>query len=325
MKKIIAILAVVVIFVTIGIVIDVNNVTDVLIYSSMEEYRLVELQKQLKEEFPNYNIDVQYMSTNKSASKIKSEGKKTQVDIVLDLEFAYAKMLEENFAKVDFIDTSIYLDNLIISDKFYPNYISSFGVIVNNNRLKELGLSIPSSYDDLLKPEYEGEIIMPSPKASGTGYSFVKALLNYYGEEEGWKYFEELNKNMKMYTSSGSGPVNSLILGETTIGVGMVAQAVNEINKGVDLSIVEMKEGNGYNATANAIIVGKEKKAKVVEVFKFIQNEFVVYDKQNFMPENIYKEEIETNVSNYPKLKPMDMKGFDSLDEKERILAKWKY
>ena len=57
------------------------------------------------------------------------------------------------------------------------------------------------------------------------------------GEEKGFEYFDELSKNILQYTSSGSGPVNALVQGEVGIGLGMTFQAVNEINKGSNLTI----------------------------------------------------------------------------------------
>lgn len=325
MKKLLTIIAVFIIALSLGIVIDVTNHADVVIYSCLEEFRMDELKRQLKDKFPDYKIDVQYLSTGKCASRLKAEGVKTCADIVSELEFAYCMMLQDNFAELDFIDTSQFLDNLVLSDKFIPGCFYSFGVIVNTERLKAKNLPCPESYVDLLKPEYRNEIIMPNPKASGTGYSFVKAILNLYGEEKGWAYFDKLNENMKMYTSSGSGPINNLVLGENAIGIGMISQAVNEINNGRPILIPKMAEGNGYNACGNAVIKGKEKKPKVVEVFKFLSEDFSRYDKQHFYPERIFKEDLEVFVPNYPVLEPMDMTGFDSLDEKERILDKWKY
>lgn len=325
MSKIITILVTLIIFVSAGMAIDISNRADVVIYSCLEEFRMNELIKQLKERFPDYKIDVQYMTTGNCSSKLKAEGTKTYADIVSDCEFAYCTMLSDIFATLDFVDFSQFLDNLVLGNKFRPDSVYSVGVIVNTERLKEKALPIPESYADLLSPEYKNEIIMPNPKASGTGYSFVKAILNLYGEEEGWEYFDKLDRNIKMYTSSGSGPINNLVLGENAIGIGMVSQGVREINNGRPVAIPKMGEGYGYNATAIAIIKGKEKRPKVVEVFKFLSEDFNRYDKQYFYPEKIFKEDLEVFVPNYPVLKPMDMTGFDSLKEKERILRLWKY
>ena len=75
-------------------------------------------------------------------------------------------------------------------------------------------------------------ISMPNPKSSGTGYMFCKALVNEWGEEKALEYFDKLSENILSYTSSGSGPINALIMKEAAIGLGMTPQAVAKINEG---------------------------------------------------------------------------------------------
>ena len=100
---------------------------------------------------------------------------------------------------------------------------------------------MPAGYEDLLKPEYKGLVIMPNPKSSGTGYMFVKALVVSMGEEEALAYFDQLNENIIEYTSSGSGPINRLIQKEAAIGLGMTSQAVNANQEGGDFEIQNIR------------------------------------------------------------------------------------
>ena len=89
-----------------------SNKDRVVIYSSMEEERNQDLKEQLKEEFPDLDVAVQYMATGNSAAKIKNEKTNTEADIVIDLETAHMVDLEENFADLSDFDTSIYLDGI---------------------------------------------------------------------------------------------------------------------------------------------------------------------------------------------------------------------
>lgn len=59
-------------------------------------------------------------------------------------------------------------------------------------------------------------ISMPNPKASGTGYIFYLNLVNEWGEEKTLAYFDSLAENISGagFTSSGSGPVQALKMGE---------------------------------------------------------------------------------------------------------------
>ena len=51
-----------------------KNENTVVIYSSSEEFRNDYTLKRLKEQFPTYDIKLQYLPTGKNAAKIKAEG-----------------------------------------------------------------------------------------------------------------------------------------------------------------------------------------------------------------------------------------------------------
>src|SRR5699024_1333393 len=44
---------------------------------------------------------------------------------------------------------------------------------VNEDIIEEKGLDKPESWEDLLDPQYEGEIVLPDPGTSGTAYLFI--------------------------------------------------------------------------------------------------------------------------------------------------------
>ncbi|MEG0826727.1 MAG: ABC transporter substrate-binding protein, partial [Bacilli bacterium] len=72
----------------------------VVIYSSMEEFRNAELSKQIKQQFPKINVNIQQLTTGNNAAKLKAEGLDTKADIVLGLEKAYMESLSDNFASL---------------------------------------------------------------------------------------------------------------------------------------------------------------------------------------------------------------------------------
>src|SRR5207249_12029958 len=76
----------------------------------------------------------------------------------------------------------------------------------NTDVAKKKNLPKPESWADLTKPVYKGEIVMPNPASSGTGYLSVASILQRMKEPEGWKYLDALDKNMAEYTKSGSKP-----------------------------------------------------------------------------------------------------------------------
>lgn len=295
----------------------------VVIYTSMEEERNQELKEKVKEEFPEVDIEVQYMATGNSAAKIKNEKSKIEADIILDLETAHMVSVQDNFADLSYFDKSIYLDGINTADNYLIWVKYTMNLIIDNEYFKTHNLEIPKTYEDLLKPEYKNLIAMPDPKTSGTGYGFYLNAVNVMGEEDAIEYFKLLKENLREFTTSGSGPTNLLKQGEIAIALGMTSQGVSAINEGYNFSIVELETGSPYNTTSTGIIKGKENQENVKEVFEWLINEYGKYDKENYMPDVILKNQ-ENKVENYPTdLTDANMDGINSVEMKEKLIKKW--
>jgi len=295
----------------------------VVIYTSMEENRNKALKEQLAERFPDKDIIVQYLSTGNSAAKIKNEGTNVEADIVLDLETAHMANLEENFTDLSSFDTSIYLDGVNKSNRYLTWTKYTMALIIDKNYFDKHNLSVPKTYDDLLKSEYRNLIAIPDPKTSGTGYAFYLNVVNIMGEDNAIEYFKKLKNNLREFTTSGSGPTNLLKQGEIAIAMGMTSQGVEAINEGYNFKIVSLKTGAPYNTTSFGIIKGRENKENVREVFEWLMNDFGKYDKEYFLPDKILKNQ-EVKVKNYPtNLKDAKMDGIDSVSVKQVLISKW--
>lgn len=299
---------------------------EILIYSAGEDYKIAYMQERLNEQFPDYDITIEYMSTGNMAAKLLSEGKETDCDIVHDMEYGYMAQLDtENvFADLSSFDTSMYTEDVVQSKGYLVECRVGGAIIVNTDVLKQKGLDKPTSYEDLLKPEYKGLISMPNPKSSGTGYIFLKGLVNAWGEEKAFNYFKKLTPNVLQYTSSGSGPVNALVQGEVAIGLGMTSQAVTKINEGAPLEIIFFEEGSPYTLYGQSIIAGKDERESVKEVFDFIVNTLTYETVEKFYPEKIYKD-IDYKMDNYPENIIYSDMSNNGVGEKERLLEKWIY
>lgn len=302
-----------------------HNKNTIIIYSSLEQFRGEELQKQLDEQFPDLEVYVMYVPTAKAAAKISIEGENSDADIVVALESAYLEKVKDNLEKVDDLSDLDYLSDMRISDGKYVVWERQAGSIILNKKIMDKNnIPIPQTYKDLLNPIYKNMIVMPDPKSSGTGFFFYKNLVNEMGDKAALEYFDQLAKNVKAFTESGSGPVKMLIQGEAAIGLGLTFQAVNEINNGNDFEILEPEYGSPYSLTGASVVKGKKNK-DVEKVFRFIVNDFLVYDKENFSPEQILEEQ-KNNISSYPQnIHYANMKGIEDINEKERLLSLWRY
>lgn len=325
MKKLLSIMTLMLLFNSLFYATALADRERVLIYSSCEEYRNAHFQKRLNEQFPDYDVVIEYMSTGNQAAKIMAEGTQTQADILYDMESGYYDMLEPYMADLSSYDRSKYAaDVATLSDKFLTEVRNGGAILVNTDVLKKYDLKKPENYNDLLDPAYKGLISMPNPKSSGTGYMFLLSLVNAWGEDEALDYFDSLNDNILQYTSSGSGPVNALVQGEVAIGLGMIAQAVTSINEGAPLDILFFTEGAPYSIYGFGIVEGKQNRACVREVFDFFYNTLVDEDKALYFPEQIYKNKT-FEVTNYPTdIRYADMSGNTS-ERKQQLLSNWEY
>lgn len=297
----------------------------VVIYSSCEEYRNAHFRQRLNEQFPDYDIIIEYMPTGNSAVKLQAEGLNTPCDIVLDMEYGYLPMLEPILADLTGYDQSVFTEDMRSpSGKWLPMYRNGGAVIVNPAVLAQYGLDEPACYEDLLDEQYFGFISMPNPKSSGTGYMFLKSLVNAWGEDAAFDYFYDLGENILQFTSSGAGPVNALVQGEAAIGLGMTGQAVIANAQGAGLKILYFEEGSPCSLYGYAMIEGKQHRTCVQEVFDFFYTTLVDEDKALFYPEQIYLDKTFT-IPGYPTDIPYaDMSG-DSSEEKLRLLDNWEY
>ena len=65
----------------------------------------------------------------------------------------------------------------------------------------------PETWKDLTKPVYKGQIVMPHPASSGTGFFDVSAWLQIWGEEEGWKLHGRPAREHRAVHAFGFAPV----------------------------------------------------------------------------------------------------------------------
>lgn len=326
MKKGLIVLLVLTLFFT--VLADQGGKESIVICASSEQYRNDAMQEQLAQAFPDRNIIVMYMSTGKAAAKVYAEETSTEIDILVGLETGYLNKIRGNLADITGLSRIPYVEGVTPADnggRWVTWERQAGAIIVNKDILEKYGLEAPETYEDLLKPEYKGLVAMPDPKSSGTGYFFYKNWCNLWGDEAALRYVDALYGNLKQFTESGSGPIKLLRQGEVAIGLALTFQAVSEINAGQPFEIIYPPEGSPYSLTGTAIIESHQDKEGIREVYDYIIHNFLVYDKEYFSPETIYRGQT-IRLENYPRDIPYaDMTGIQDDQEKERLLTLWKY
>ena len=302
-----------------------NDKKRIIIYTSAEDYIIEYMQEKMEEKFPQYKILFEYKSTGDHAASLMAAGTSSECHISYNMEYAYAEKIAAAGIYADLssiIDFDIYTPDAVQSKYYAPENRTGGAIILNMDVISEKGLDIPKSYADLLDPQYKGLISMPNPKASGTGYIFLLSLINAWGEEAAFDYFDKLSENILSFNYSGSGPVNALVGKEVAIGLGITYMAASQINEGENLKIIYFDEGSPYSLYGMSIVAGNETDEAVVEVFKYLAGELNYQKNELYCPEKMYKD-ADFKAPNYPEnITYADMTN-NSPERKDDILSKW--
>ena len=306
----------------------------VVIYTAAEDERIAYLQAALDKQFPNTEIVIQSLGTGQLLSKLQAEGKNTDCDIFYDLEVVNAEIIlnaePDLFADLSEYDFTVYDASVTgYTDRHHKYAVNgkTYGAfLVNTKVLEEKGLAVPQTYADMLKEDYKGLISIPSPKSSGTGYSYYNGMITVLGEEEGMKYFEALNPNIKEYTTSGSAPAKAAVRGDVAIAYGLLWQCVQYANDNEGLQVVIPEDGLAFDLFTMGMISGHETKAGVKDVFTYLYSELNKPQCAEFNPDKIYTEMPEAKIPNYPTgFGEITMAGLFDFNYKQGLLDKWQY
>jgi iron(III) transport system substrate-binding protein len=130
------------------------------------------------------------------------------------------------------------------------------GIGYNSKALAGKRLPEPRCWADLAKPEYRGELQLPSPIATRTGYAMLATLVQIFGEDAAFELLKGMHRNASAYPVTGPGAIRAAARGETTIGITMLHDGVSEITNGFPIHLVAPCEGTGYDVASMAIISG---------------------------------------------------------------------
>jgi len=220
----------------------------------------------MKQEFEKkYNITVNYvrMSAGEALARLQTEKDNPTFDIwwggPID-SFVAAKQagVLQPYASPNMKnlrDQKLYKD----SENYWAGvYVGSLGFATNKNWLDaHPGTKAPESWDDLLKPEFKGQVMVAHPSTSGTSYTALATVLQIRGEQAGWEYLKKYAGQISQYTKSGAAPAKFVGQGEGAVAIVFSHDTVNEIeNNKQPLVLSFPKEGTGYEIGGMAIIKG---------------------------------------------------------------------
>ncbi len=137
-------------------------------------------------------------------------------------------------------------------------YVGTLGFATNKDWLAaHPEAKAPTSWDDLLKPEFTDQVMVAHPSTSGTSYTALCTVLQIRGEEAGWEYLKKYAAQVSQFTKSGAAPAKFVGGGESAVAIVFSHDTVNEIeNNKLPLVLTFPAEGTGYEIGGMGILKG---------------------------------------------------------------------
>ncbi len=238
--------------------------TPILVYTALETDQLKGFKDSIESMVKDVEIRWVRDSTGVITAKLIAEKANPQADMILGLAATSLLVLEQEGMLTPYAPKGVEkLNPRFVDSKNPPMWVGMdvWGATIcfNTVEAQKRGLPKPESWKDLLKPVYKGQITMPHPASSGTGFLDVTAWLQLYGEAEGWKYMDALHENIAQYVHSGSKPCRQAGAGEFVMGISFEYRANATKASGAPIELIFPKEGVGWDMEAAAIMKASKK------------------------------------------------------------------
>ena len=308
--------------------------TQLLVYTALETDQLKAYQEGFNKSYPDIEIKWVRDSTGVITAKLLAEKANPQADAVMGVAASSLALMDkqgmlEPYAPLN-LDAimSQYRDK-----KKVPSWVGMdvWGATIcfNTVEAQKKGIPKPETWKDLTKPIYKGQIVMPNPASSGTGYFDVTAWLTLFGDDNGkgggWKYMDALHENIAQYTHSGSKPCNMAGSGEFLMGISFEYRANANKAKGAPIDLVFPKEGLGWDLEAFAIHKGTKKldAAKKMADWATSKDAMLLYGKNFAITAQPGVAQPLANVPKDYEARLVKMDFNVAADNRERVLAEW--
>ena len=174
-------------------------------------------------------IEVQLYSATADAVRQRLEQEYKAKHYAADVVFGGDVLQQEILAAEDILQSyevpssSVYADALHAKDNtWYSAYQESFVGVYNTESVS----TPPTTYDDLLSPEWKGQIGIEA-----SDYPWYAMLLKEWGEDKGRDYFKQLEANEPKIVDGHTTLVTLAVSGEIPLALTVYSGRANEMMK----------------------------------------------------------------------------------------------
>lgn len=206
-------------------------------------------------------------------------------------------------------------------------YLEYVAFISNKERLHELGLYAPDTCGELLKPQLQGEIVIPDYIYGGASYGLVTSIWQLQGREQALKYAAALNRQQVTYTDHVSDAVDMVYSGQKTVAVLPLRYALKLEERYNHLFATVVEDANRNLLTGAAVISSSKHQEEARSFLDYLMSDDSMQVLQNNgyrylwhvkdYPHNNLRKELLGNVQ-----VPVDDLSWTAV-EKNEIIRQW--
>ena len=201
----------------------------VMLYSSLKEDQLQAVKAGFEKKYPDVVMDYYAAGTSKVATKMATEKQAGQIatDVVwIGDPSNYVTFKEQGILEAyESPEAAVIDDKVNDPDHYFTGArLVIMGLTTNTNTVGED--DVPTTWKDLLKPEFKDQIVMTDPGESGTTFYLVASLINH--PDYGIEFFNAL-KDQGTELESGTTSTHTKVAAsayKVAIGVDYVTQTL---------------------------------------------------------------------------------------------------
>ena len=197
-------------------------------------------------------------STGKVTARLKAEEANPQADVVYVASWAAASNLAKGGNLEAYTVTNqddVHASWRSADGLFTGRDGSALALVVNTSVIPQM----PADWEDLTKPEYKDQVIMPDPRESGTAADLISAMITAWGEEKTWDLFDRLFANGMVVQGANGPALDAVVSGSRGVvfgGVDYKAYAAKKKGEPVEV----MMPASGTTVSPRPVMILKSSK-----------------------------------------------------------------